>query len=66
MIALSASGFVIQADRFELARCRCPMCLVLDVQFPHQGYQLALFPYRPVAGGTRTPRAGNHIVRRRP
>ncbi|PTR08650.1 MULTISPECIES: hypothetical protein [unclassified Novosphingobium] len=26
-------------------RCRCSECLALDIAFPGQGYQLALFPY---------------------
>lgn len=26
-------------------RCRCPECLALDIEFPGEGYQLALFPY---------------------
>lgn len=38
---------VRQADRFELLRCRCPECLALDAAHPGEGFQLALFPYRP-------------------
>lgn len=45
---MTAAPFAIvrQADRFELLRCRCPECLMLDRAFPLSGYQLALFPYR--------------------
>jgi hypothetical protein len=46
MIPLSRPAIVIQADRFELARCRCPRCLALDALYPNEGFQLALFPYR--------------------
>ncbi|WP_156397428.1 MULTISPECIES: hypothetical protein [unclassified Sphingomonas] len=42
-----APAIVIQADRFELLRCRCPVCLLLDARYPAEGFQLALFPYRP-------------------
>jgi hypothetical protein len=42
-----APSIVIQADRFDLLRCRCPVCLVLDGRYPNEGFQLALFPYRP-------------------
>jgi len=29
----------------DAQRCRCPECLALDIEFPGQGYQLALLPY---------------------
>mgnify|MGYP000028130580 CR=1 FL=1 len=41
------TAIVQQADRFELLRCRCPECLALDALHPREGFQLALFPYRP-------------------
>jgi hypothetical protein len=41
------TAIVQRADRFELLRCRCPECLALDALHPGEGYQLALFPYRP-------------------
>ncbi len=41
------TAIVQQADRFELLRCRCPECLTLDAAHPREGFQLALFPYRP-------------------
>lgn len=56
-------AIVQQADRFELARCRCPTCLVLDGMFPG-AFQLALFPYVRM-GKPRTPRVAQHIVVRR-
>jgi hypothetical protein len=43
---LDRPAFIRQADRFELLRCRCPVCIGLDLAFPREGYQLALFPYR--------------------
>lgn len=38
-----AAPIVRQAE--DHLRCRCPECLALDIEFPGQGYQLALFPY---------------------
>jgi hypothetical protein len=43
---LPRPAIIIQADRFELLRCRCPECRVLDARFPAEGFQMALFPYR--------------------
>jgi len=43
----SAPAIIIKADRFDTLRCRCPLCLVLDARYPGEGFQLALFPYRP-------------------
>ena len=48
-------AIVIHADRFDLLRCRCPTCLALDAQFPGEGFQLALFPYRVGVRGWRLP-----------
>lgn len=45
--AIERPALVRRADRFELLRCRCPECLVLDSLFPGQGFQLAFWPYRP-------------------
>lgn len=45
MIPAAPPAIVAPADRFELLRCRCPVCLILDAQFPREGFQLALFPY---------------------
>lgn len=42
-----APAIIIQADRFDTLPCRCPLCLVLDARYPGEGFQLALFPYRP-------------------
>lgn len=50
-------AIVQQADRFDLLRCRCPVCLVLDAQHPGEGFQLALFPYRPTTIGLARRRA---------
>lgn len=41
-------AIIAQADRFDLLRCRCPVCLLLDARYPTEGFQLALFPYRPM------------------
>lgn len=46
------------------AYCRCPVCLVLDLQFPG-AYQLSLFPSARPEGKTPTPRVDKHIIRRR-
>ncbi|QTH19690.1 hypothetical protein HRJ34_15710 [Rhizorhabdus wittichii] len=53
--ATIASAIVIQADRFDLLRCRCPVCLLLDARYPAEGFQLALFPYRPAQVARRRP-----------
>jgi hypothetical protein len=34
------------APAAEMQRCSCPECRRLDREFPSEGYQLALFPYR--------------------
>lgn len=47
VISRPPAVIVQQADRFDLLRCRCPTCLLLDAQHPGEGFQLALFPYRP-------------------
>lgn len=44
---IAPAAIVIQADRFELARCGCPTCLQLDAAYPREGWQLAFWPYRP-------------------
>jgi len=44
---MKPAPIIIQADRFDLLRCRCPVCLVLDARYPTEGFQLALLPYRP-------------------
>lgn len=42
MITDSPPAIIIYAPM----RCRCRTCLRLDVRYPGEGYQLALFPYR--------------------
>lgn len=37
----------------QFGRCTCPTCRELDLRHPGEGYQLALFPYRPAMIGTR-------------
>lgn len=37
-------AIVQQADRFELARCHCAECLMLDRRYAGQGFQLTFFP----------------------
>lgn len=41
--ATEPAPIVRQAE--DPLRCRCPECLALDIAFPGEGYQLALFPY---------------------
>lgn len=48
------AAIVQQANRFDLLRCRCPVCLGLDAAHPGEAFQLALFPYRPT-GSNRGP-----------
>lgn len=43
---ISPPAIIQQANVFDLQRCRCPRCAILDARFPDQGFQLALFPYR--------------------
>jgi len=64
MIGRSAPAIVVQADRFDLHRCRCPTRLILDAQFLGT-FQLALFPYELDGRRARRPRVDQHIVRRR-
>jgi hypothetical protein len=59
------AAIIQQADRYELLRCRCPLCLALDAQFPTQGFQLALFRFMPATGPLRVPRVDKHVVPRR-
>jgi mRNA-degrading endonuclease toxin of MazEF toxin-antitoxin module len=54
---VSRPAIVIQADRFELLRCRCPVCMVLDARYPGEGFQLALFPYRSMPAEQRPRRS---------
>lgn len=42
---VSPPAIFAPACRFEMLRCRCPECLILDVRHPGEGFQLALFPY---------------------
>lgn len=44
-------AIIVQAERFDVLRCRCPECLRLDALYPNEGYQLALFAYRPSVRG---------------
>ncbi len=41
--AAQSAPVIRQAE--DPLRCRCPECLALDIAFPREGYQLALFPY---------------------
>lgn len=44
---IAPAAIVIQADRFELLRCRYPSCLALDAQHPREGWQLSFWRYAP-------------------
>ncbi len=44
MFGRPIAAIVQQADRFELARCHCATCRMLDRRYPAEGFQLTLFP----------------------
>jgi len=43
----------ITQEAEQYGRCTCPTCRELDRLHPREGYQLALFPYRPSMIGSR-------------
>ncbi len=53
---MNRPAIIIQASRFDILRCRCPVCMVLDARYPGEGFQLALFPYRIVPAERRSSR----------
>lgn len=41
------AAIISQAYVSAQLRCLCPTCLRLDARYPTEGYQLALWPWRP-------------------
>lgn len=48
MLGRPVAAIVRQADRFELARCHCETCRMLDRRYPGEGFQLTMFPMTAV------------------
>lgn len=46
---LDPPAIVRPADRFEVLRCRCSICVGLDFRYPDEGFQLSLLAFRRAA-----------------